>query len=108
MQLFFIFGLGLSQGMMGITSAITWPRLFGLTHLGAITGFALALNVAGSAVGPFTYSLTLDLFGSYRASGILFASLAGVLILFALLKRNLTPYRRAQRTRHGNGKTPPC
>ncbi len=107
MQLFFIFGLGLSQGMMGITSAITWPRLFGLTHLGAITGFALALNVAGSAVGPFTYSLTLDLFGSYRASGILFASLGGVLVLFALIKRNFTPYRRAKRISYGNGQTPP-
>lgn len=92
-QLFFIFGMGLSQGMMGITSAITWPRLFGLPHLGAITGFTLALSVAGSALGPFAYSVSLDLFGSYRASGLLFAALSLLLILFALLKKSFKPVK---------------
>jgi hypothetical protein len=75
-----ILGMGLSQGMMGITGNITWPRYFGRLHLGAISGFAMSLTVAGSAIGPYVFSLSLSLFGSYAAAGGLFA--AAALLLF--------------------------
>jgi sugar phosphate permease len=91
MQILFIFGVGLSQGMMGITSAIIWPRLFGLSHLGAISGFAMALSVAGSAIGPFTFSLSLDLFDSYGGAGISFIVLAFALMLFAFFVKPHEP-----------------
>lgn len=35
---FAVLGMGLMQGMFGIISAATWPRFFGRTHLGAISG----------------------------------------------------------------------
>jgi MFS family permease len=93
MQILFVLGIGLSQGMMGINSAILFPRLYGLTHLGAISGFAMALGVAGSAVGPFVFSLSLDFFGSYRSAGILFAAMEMGLLLFAVIKRDFTPVK---------------
>ncbi len=60
-----IVGMGMNQGMMGITSNITWPRYYGILHLGEVSGFAMAWTVAGSAIGPYFFSLSLDLSGSY-------------------------------------------
>jgi MFS family permease len=75
-----VVGMGFAQGMMGITSNITWPRYFGRLHLGAVSGFAMALTVAGSAVGPYLYSLSLDLTGSYAAAAGLFGACAALLL----------------------------
>ena len=61
-----ILGHGITQGMMGILSAITWPRFFGRKHLGAISGFSTSLGVGGSAVGPYMFSLIRDLTGAYK------------------------------------------
>ena len=79
-----IAGIGLSQGMMGITGNITWPRYFGRLHLGAISGFGMALTVAGSAIGPYLFSLSLDLSGSYQLAGGFFLAFAVVLFIGAL------------------------
>jgi sugar phosphate permease len=82
-----IAGMGLSQGMMGITSNITWPRYFGRLHLGAVSGFAMALTVAGSAVGPYLYSLSLDLTGSYAVAAGICAAIAAALLIGSLFVR---------------------
>ncbi len=63
-------GHGVAQGVFGIVSNITWPRFFGREHLGAISGLATALTVAGSAIGPYFFSLLRDVTGSYAAPGI--------------------------------------
>ncbi len=63
-----IVGHGITQGVFGITANLTWPRFFGRKHLGAISGFAMALTVAGSAVGPYAFSLARDLAGSYATA----------------------------------------
>lgn len=97
MQFFFVLGIGLSQGMMGINAAIIWPRLFGLSHLGAIGGFATALGVAGSAMGPFVFSVSLDFFRSYRGAGLLFAAIQLALISFALFRRDFHPRKQRDR-----------
>ena len=80
--LLLIFGLGITQGMMGITSNITWPRFYGIKHLGAVSGYAMAWTVAGSAVGPYVFSLSLDLLGSY-AFGAFVCVFFGVIGFFA-------------------------
>jgi cyanate permease len=74
-------GIGLSQGMMGITGNITWPRYFGRLHLGAVSGLAMALTVAGSAVGPYVFSLSLDLAGSYGFSAAVFFAVSVLLFV---------------------------
>ena len=79
-----IIGLGFAQGMMGITSNITWPRFFGLRHLGAVSGYAMAWTVAGSAVGPYFFSLSLDLTGSYALAALITLISGGLLATGAL------------------------
>jgi len=79
-----VLGLGFTQGMMGITSNITWPRFFGLRNLGAISGYAMAWTVAGSAVGPYFFSVSLDLFGSYSLAALITLISGGILAFGAL------------------------
>lgn len=66
---------GLATAMFGINQAVVWPRFFGLTHLGTITGFATAWLVGGSAVGPYLYSLSFELTGSFLPVSYLFGPL---------------------------------
>lgn len=78
-----IAGHGMMQGVFGITSNITWPRFFGREHLGAVSGFAMALTVAGSAVGPYLFSFARDLTGGYQAAALICAVIGVVLSIGA-------------------------
>lgn len=78
-----IVGQGIMWGMFGILSSVTWPRYFGRPHLGAVSGFATALTVAGTAVGPYVYSLGRDLTGGYAAPALGCTLLAAVLLVGA-------------------------
>lgn len=78
---FVALGMGLMQGMFGIISAVTWPRFYGRTHLGAISGFSTAIVVAGTAVGPYLFSIAHEQFGSYRPAALLCAVAALVLLV---------------------------
>ena len=60
-----ILGSGIAGGLMYLLLSVTWPRFYGTTHLGSITGLVLAFAVGGSAVGPFMMSMSLDQCGSY-------------------------------------------
>ncbi|MGF1586410.1 MAG: MFS transporter [Bacteroidales bacterium] len=66
MRWILIAGNGIMSGMYGVLSAVTWPRFFGLRHLGAITGYAMSWMVIGSAIGPFMFSLSFRLTGQYN------------------------------------------
>lgn len=56
---------GISIGLFGINSAVVWPRFYGLKYLGEISGMASAWVVAGSALGPYLFSLMYTLSGSF-------------------------------------------
>lgn len=60
---------GMAVGAAGSSvralEAAAFPRLFGLTHLGAIRGVVTAISVASTAFGPLALSLGRDLTGSY-------------------------------------------
>lgn len=58
-------GLGISAGIFSLLMAAAWPKLFGRLHLGAITGVVSSWMVAGSAVGPYMFSLGESLSGNY-------------------------------------------
>jgi len=73
-------GVGVSRGLFGLLIAVTWPRLFGRTHLGAITGFQRMWTVAFSAAGPLLFSFSKDWVGSYNVA--VGASLAVTAALF--------------------------
>lgn len=73
-----IVGNGIMGGIFGLLSSITWPKFFGQTHLGAISGLAMGFLVAGSALGPYAFSLSFSWTGGYAAA-------AGVCLVVALV-----------------------
>lgn len=78
-RLLFLLSYGIASGLFGMLNIVTWPKLYGRKHIGAISGFAMSIIVAGSALGPWFFSLIYQLFGSYRNAGI-----AGALFTLAL------------------------
>lgn len=84
-----IIGMGFAGGTFGTLNSISWVRLFGKAHLGAISGFAMGWTVAGSAIGPYFFSLSKDVFGSYNGGSwftIILGTLALIGVLYQLLK----------------------
>ncbi len=60
-----ICGNGVVWGLYTVLIGVTWPRFYGLKNLGAISGFSLSWTVIGSALGPYMFSVSMDLTGSY-------------------------------------------
>ena len=77
-------GLATTTGLGAVVSVVAWPRYFGLTNLGAVSGFAFSWLVAGSALGPYAFSLAESLTGDYRAAALLFIVTAIALAFGAL------------------------
>jgi len=77
-----ITGNGISWGMYVLLVAVTWPRFYGLKHLGAISGYALSWMVIGSSLGPYLFSLSYEITGSYDTIAIVVFCIA--LILFTM------------------------
>lgn len=62
------------------------------TILGRISGFVMGWSVAGSALGPYIFSLSLDLFGAYRlVSGLTVVVVAGLLLFSPFANRPEAP-----------------
>lgn len=77
---------GIAMAMFGINHVVVWPRFYGTRNLGAISGFNTACMVAGSAVGPYVYSLFEATTGSFAPIAWFFAPIAvlfGVAAFFA-------------------------
>ncbi len=84
-----IIGNGIASGLMGVISSVTWPKLYGRDHLGAISGFAMSFMVAGSAIGPWLFSIIEDSQGDYRIAGyggVVYVIILGLASLPVLLK----------------------
>lgn len=92
-----IAGNGISQGMFGILSTITWPRFYGTRHLGAISGFAASWMVAGSALGPFLFSLSLRWFDSYFQAGVVSLIIGVIMFILSLRADNVNERIRGKR-----------
>ncbi|MBT2162337.1 MFS transporter [Zobellia barbeyronii] len=77
-------GFGVLGGFFAVLNAIVWPRFFGRTHLGAITGKVMSFLILASALAPPIFSLCFSTFGSYRLLGylglvfLLFLSIASI------------------------------
>lgn len=86
-----IIGNGLSIGLVGLLMSVTWPRYYGTTHLGAISGFSMAMTVFGSAAGPWLFSLSRAHTGSYDTAAAICLAVTAVLFVCALLADNPQP-----------------
>ena len=75
-------GYGLAGGLWSVLNTLAWPRLFGREHLGEISGSTMSFMVAGSAVGPWVFSILRSGDGGYFAAGLLTIIGSAALILF--------------------------
>ena len=83
---------GFISGLFNITTSIVWPRYYGIKHLGAISGMAMGFMVAGSAVGPYFFSMINRFTGSYSAACIISLAVMAVLFVFGFrVKRPVHP-----------------
>ncbi len=64
--LLLITGIGTLGGFFAVLNAIAWPRFYGRTHLGAITGRVMSFLILASALAPSIFSLSYSTFGSYH------------------------------------------
>ncbi len=78
-----IAGNGLSGAIFGLLVGITWPDFFGRGHIGAISGFNMAVMVFASAVGPWVFSKSKSMMGSYDGAAMFCLLLAAVLLIAA-------------------------
>jgi MFS transporter, OFA family, oxalate/formate antiporter len=62
----FAAGFGVAGGLFGVLISVAYPRYFGREHLGAISGRTLSILVLASAIGPYLFSKSYDLSGSYE------------------------------------------
>nr|WP_230416916.1 MFS transporter [Micromonospora tarapacensis] len=79
------FAIGASMNSMHALEAASFPRYFGLAHIGGIRGFVHSLTVAGSAIGPLLLSLLRDTTGSYGTAALLVITIPTATIAFGLL-----------------------
>lgn len=92
-RLVMIAGNGIMNGMFGVLSAVTWPRFFGVKHLGAISGYAMSYMVIGSALGPFMFSLSFSYSGQYNLATWVCVAIALTLFILGFKADNVN--RRA-------------
>lgn len=68
---FLIAGFGIMGGFFAVLNAVAWPRFYGRTHLGSITGKIMSFLILASALAPSIFSFCLSTFGSYQLVGYL-------------------------------------
>jgi MFS family permease len=75
--------MGLAGGFVIVLFFSFWSRAYGRKHLGKIQGFAQALTVLGSAIGPYILAECLARTGSYATVFYFLAALIFILCISA-------------------------
>ncbi len=91
-------GNGFATGMFGVINSVTWPRFFGVKHLGAISGFAMSWLVIGSALGPYLFSQSLHITDNYDFALWVCVSVSSILFILALKADNVNPIKHDERS----------
>ncbi|MFO7938059.1 MAG: MFS transporter [Kiritimatiellia bacterium] len=80
-------GYGINGGFFTVLAGVSYPRLFGRRHLGAISGLSMSMIVFASAIGPYLFSKINDYTKTFTANFyILIVLLAGLLFMAAATK----------------------
>jgi MFS transporter, OFA family, oxalate/formate antiporter len=87
-----IASMGAAGGLFSILNIVSWPKLFGTAHVGAISGFSMAFVVAGSAVGPWLFSLAFSFSEDYRIVGLAGAAFCVFILLLTLFWKDNNSY----------------
>ncbi len=78
---------GLNNAITMTLFAFTWPRFFGLRHLGSIQGIGQMVGVVGASVGALPLGVAFDLLGDYDATLLAFTAQPAVCAGLALWLR---------------------
>ena len=79
--------LGLTTGSGAAVQSSLLPALFGVGHIGSISGTFSLISVLATALGALTFSLGSIAFGDYRSASLWFTVLPLAVALFAYLSR---------------------
>jgi len=77
-----VVGMGITGGAFANLSGNVWPRFFGRTHLGAISGVNMSITVIGSGVGPALFTVFKDYSIGFR--GMFWVGLVIPFAIFSL------------------------
>ncbi len=83
-RILLIISFGIGGGLFGMLNIVTWPKLYGRKHYGAISGFAMAIVVASSAIGPWLFSLSKKFTNNYNLAGLVGIVVTTVFLIFVL------------------------
>ncbi len=83
-----VLGAGISGGLFAVLISVTWPRFYGRKNLGAISGVSMQMIVFASALGPWFFSASFSLFGSYSVIALLGIVGLAILAVFSLKANN--------------------
>lgn len=75
---------GIISGVFNVSISVVWPRYYGLTHLGQISGAIMAFTVIGSAFGPYLFSIVEKYTGSYNFASLICLCIVVVLFVCSL------------------------
>jgi hypothetical protein len=79
--------LGMTMGSGAAVQSSLLPALFGVGHIGSISGTLALISVLFSALGALTFSLGSIVWGDYRSASLWFTVLPLAVALFAYLSR---------------------
>ena len=89
-------GFGVTGGLFLPLITVAWPRFFGRTHLGAISGLNMTIMVWASALGPVLFSQVKAMTGGYLPIIAAFWLVPIVLLVAAIFADNpQSKYREA-------------
>jgi len=80
-----LFGVGMG-GVASMNTALL-PALFGVGHIGSITGSLSFLSVLASSIGALAYSLGSNVFGDYRSASVAFTVAPLFVACIAMINR---------------------
>ena len=78
---------GLAMGGVASLNTALLPALFGVGHIGSITGSLSFLSVLASSIGALAYSLGSNVFGDYRSTSVAFTLVPLFVAFIAMMNR---------------------
>ncbi|MDG2352509.1 MAG: MFS transporter [Acidimicrobiales bacterium] len=78
---------GLAMGGVASLNTALLPALFGVGHIGSITGSLSFLSVLASSIGALAYSLGSNVFGDYRSTSVAFTLVPLFVACIAMINR---------------------
>lgn len=98
----FIVGNGISSGIYNVLMAVTWPRFYGRTNLGSISGMVMAIIVFASAFGPVFFSFANNNLGGYQLAFLMIMLVLAILMAMSFKADNPQLKYRDLLTESGN------